>query len=209
MLLAVKTYQVADGAAWLRALCDDRTVVAVLQNGVEHRTLIAPHIGRARALPVIVWCPSERVAPSRVRPRGEARLSVPDDPDGAALRDLLRPGARVDVVADFAAELWRKLTMNAVAGLLPVTRRRAEVLHAPGMTDLARECAAVARAEGARVSDADAEAIVADMLAIPPTSAPRSPSTASPGAGPSGTRATASSAASARDTESRRPSATS
>ncbi len=172
VLLAVKTHQAPSAAAWLRVLCDEGTTVAVLQNGVEQRALVAPLAGPAAVLPVIVWCPSERVAPGRILRRGEARLSVPDDARGTALQALLRRGARVDRVADFETELWRKLTLNAVAGLLPVTRRRAEVLHAPGIRDLAfalaRECAAVARAEGARLSDADADAIVDGMLAMPP-----------------------------------------
>ena len=172
VLLAVKTHQVPTAAHWLQALCDAATTVAVLQNGVEQRALVAPHAGAAAVLPVIVWCPSERVAPGRIRRRGEARLSVPDDEHGAKLQALLRDGARVDRVADFETELWRKLTMNAVAGLLPVTRRRAEVLHAPGIRELAfalaGECAAVARAEGARLSDAEAAAIVDGMLAMPP-----------------------------------------
>ena len=55
-----------------------------LQNGVEHRALVAPLAGQATVLPAIVWCPSEGVAPGRVRQRGPARISVPDEPAGAA-----------------------------------------------------------------------------------------------------------------------------
>jgi 2-dehydropantoate 2-reductase len=172
VLLAVKTYQVAGAAPWLRALCGPGTTVAVLQNGVEHRELVAPYAGAARVLPAIVWCPSETVAPARVRQRGEARLSVPDDAAGAGLSALLDGGARVDRVADFTTEAWRKLVMNAVAGLLAVTRRRAEVFHADGIGELAgalaRECVAVARAEGARLGPEDADAILADFRAMPP-----------------------------------------
>jgi 2-dehydropantoate 2-reductase len=172
VLLAVKTYQVAGAADWLRALCGPGTTLGVLQNGVEHRDLVAPYAGLARVVPAVVWCPSETVAPGRVRQRGEARLSVPDDAGGAALAALLDGGARVDRIADFTTEAWRKLAVNAVAGLLPVTRRRAEVFGADGVRDvasaLARECVAVGRAEGARLDDGDADAIVADLAAMPP-----------------------------------------
>ena len=83
VLLAVKTHQTAGAADWLPALCGPGTVVAVLQNGVEHRALVAPFAGPAHVLPAIVWCPSEAVSPARVRQRGPARLSVPDEPAGA------------------------------------------------------------------------------------------------------------------------------
>jgi 2-dehydropantoate 2-reductase len=173
VLLAVKAHQTAGAAAWLHALCDSGTTVAVLQNGVEHRALVGPLAGEATILPTVVWCPSEAVAPGRVQQRGEARLSVPDEPAGAALAALFAGGsATVDVVADFTTEAWRKLTTNAVAGLLPITRRRIEVLSADGMHEvglaLARECVAVARAEGARLGDDDAVEIVERLVDMPP-----------------------------------------
>jgi 2-dehydropantoate 2-reductase len=78
----------------------------------------------------------------------------------------------VDRVADFTTEAWRKLAINAVAGLLAITRRRAEVFSAPGVhalaVALARECLAVARAEGATIEDPEAEAMVGSLAAAPP-----------------------------------------
>src|SRR5688572_13561187 len=58
ILLAVKTHQTVGAAGWLRALCAPGSVVVVLQNGVEHRALVAPIAGPATVLPAIVWCPS-------------------------------------------------------------------------------------------------------------------------------------------------------
>ena len=108
VLLAVKAHQTEGAAAWLRALCGPGTTVAVLQNGVEHRALVGPLAGPATVLPTVVWCPSEVVAPGRVRQRGDARLSVPDDAAGAALAGLLDGGGgQVDRVADFTTEAWR------------------------------------------------------------------------------------------------------
>jgi 2-dehydropantoate 2-reductase len=56
--------------------------------------------------------------------------------------------------------------------LLAVTRRRAEVFSAPGVhglaVALARECLAVARAEGATIEDREAEAMVGSLAAAPP-----------------------------------------
>jgi 2-dehydropantoate 2-reductase len=173
VLLAVKAHQTAGAADWLGALCGPDTTVAVLQNGVEHRALVGPLAGAATVLPTVVWCPSEMVAPGRVQQRGDAELTVPDEPAGAALAALLAgSGAGVRAAADFTTESWRKLAVNAVAGLMAVTRRRAELFRDPALrplaTALAHECVAVARAEGARLDDDDAEAVIEQLAAYPP-----------------------------------------
>ena len=146
--------------------------MAVLQNGVEHRELVEPLAGPARVLPAIVWCPSEAIAPGRVRQRGPARLSVPDDPAGAALAGLLDGAAQVDVVPDFRTEAWRKLCLNAVAAPMVLAGRRAEVYREPGQLELARglaeECVAVGRAEGARVGPGTVEEVMAEISGFPP-----------------------------------------
>jgi 2-dehydropantoate 2-reductase len=172
VLLAVKTHQTAAAADWLAALCGPETVVAVLQNGVEHRELVGPFAGPATVLPAIVWCPSETVAPGRVRQRGPARLSVPDERAGRALAGLLDGGAQVDVVADFHAEAWRKLCLNAVAAPMVLAGRRAEVYREPGQLALARaiaeECVEVARAEGAALGPETVDAVMAQIEGFPP-----------------------------------------
>ena len=170
VLLAVKTHQTAGAAGWLRALCGPGTVVAVLQNGVEHRALVAPYAGPAHVLPVIVWCPSEAVSPTLVRQRGPARLTVPDEPAGARLADLL--DAQVDLAPDFGTEAWRKLCLNAVAAVMVLSGRRAEVFREPEQLALARslaeECVAVGRAEGAALGPETVEEVVAQLAAMPP-----------------------------------------
>jgi 2-dehydropantoate 2-reductase len=172
VLLAVKTHQTAGVADWLAALTGPESVVVVLQNGVEHRALVEPLAGPATVLPGIVWCPSEGVAPGRVRQRGPARISVPDEPAGRALAALLGDAAQVDVVADFLTESWRKLCLNAVAAPMVVTGRRAEVYGDPEQLELARriaaECVAVSRAEGAKLGDETVDEIVAQVAGMPP-----------------------------------------
>ncbi len=172
ILLAVKTHQTAGAARWLAALAAPGSVVVVLQNGVEHRVLVGPLAEPATVLPAIVWCPSEGVAPGRVRQRGPARLSVPEEPAGAALAALLGDAAQVDVVSDFLTESWRKLCLNAVAAVMVVTGRRAEVYREPEQLELARrlaaECVAVGRAEGARLGPETVDDLVAQLTAMPP-----------------------------------------
>jgi len=42
VLLAIKATQNADGARWLARLCDEHTIVVVLQNGVEQVEQVQP-----------------------------------------------------------------------------------------------------------------------------------------------------------------------
>ena len=119
--------------------------------------------------------PAEVVTPGRVRQREHARLSVPDTPPGAALAALLGDQARVDRLADFRTEAWRKLCLNAAAAPMVLTGRRAEVFREPGPLALARrlaeECVAVGRAEGACVGSETVEEIVGRLAALPPDQA--------------------------------------
>ncbi len=171
VLLAVKAHQTEGARGWLAALSGPGSVVVVLQNGVEHRERVAPLAGEGTVLPAIVWCPAEASAPGRVRLRGEPHLSVPAGPEGRALAELLAGGARVDLVEDFTSEAWRKLCVNAVAGLMALAGRRAAMFcdaRIAGLAhDLAVECLRVARAEGAVLPDSVADEIVADLAAMP------------------------------------------
>jgi 2-dehydropantoate 2-reductase len=173
LFLAVKAHQTDGAGRWLRALTGPGTVVVVLQNGVEHRERVAPFVDGAAVLPAVVWCPAEPLDRETVRLRGVPALTVPDRPESHRLAELLTPGgARIDRAGDFRTELWRKLTMNAVAGLTVLTGRRAGMFRRPDVhrlaVTLAGECIAVAAAEGARLTEADAEAIVDEMAAMPP-----------------------------------------
>jgi 2-dehydropantoate 2-reductase len=173
VLLATKAQDVPGAAKWLAALCAPETVVAVLQNGVEHRARVAPFAGPAAVLPVVVELPAERTAPGRIRMRGGGRLTVPDGPHAKGFAELFAGSAiAVELAADFASVAWRKLCLNAASGALTaLTGRTVEVLHEPGMAELARgivlECCAVARAEGAALPDAVADEVLARLLATP------------------------------------------
>ena len=64
ILLAVKAHQTDGASGWLKALAGPGSVVAVLQNGVEHRDRVGPLAREAAVLPVIVWCPAETISPA-------------------------------------------------------------------------------------------------------------------------------------------------
>jgi 2-dehydropantoate 2-reductase len=172
LLLAVKAHQTADAGHWLERLAGPDTVVVVLQNGVEHRERVAPYVGPATVLPTVVWCPAEGLDRRTIRLRGVPELTVPDEPAGHRLAELLVPGgAQVHVRADFEVELWRKLVMNALAGLMVLTGRRSGMYRREDVRGLAlalaEECLAVAAAEGVRLDGSLAEAM-ADRLATSP-----------------------------------------
>jgi len=172
ILLAVKAHQTDGAVGWLRALSAAGTTVAVLQNGIDHVERVAPLAGDATVLPTVNWCPVEPVAPGRVRQRGPLRLAVPEGEVGEAFAALLGAGAEVAVGGDFAREAWRKLCANAVSGVMALAGRPAEIFALDDLraiaTALAHECAAVARAEGAPLSDADADEVIAWIDDLPP-----------------------------------------
>lgn len=158
VFVAVKSTQVEAVAPWLSALCSARTVVCVLQNGVEQKTIFAPYLPGSPVLPSVVWFPAQREPDASVWLRGNARLTLPDVPEASLVLEALH-GTRcaVDVAADFTSVAWRKLLQNAVAGLMVLAGRRAGMFSRADITGLSlaylRECLEVARAEGATLGD--------------------------------------------------------
>lgn len=170
-LLAVKAHQTLAAADWLRAL-PSSTAVAVFQNGVEQRETVAPYLSGNAVVPSIVWAQSEFVAEDRIVVRGELRVVVPDDEPGRRLRTLFDPTpATVECSPDFQTAAWRKLITNAVAGLQVLTGRRAEMYHDDAAFEvalaLADECGAVARADGAAITPAEARSLAELFREIP------------------------------------------
>ncbi len=158
VFVAVKTTQLDATAAWLKVLCNEETVVCVLQNGVEQKTQFADYVGGATVLPSVVWFPAQREPDASVWLRAKPRLTLPDTPAAQRVVNVLQ-GTRceVDLSADFTSVAWRKLLQNAVAGLMVLSGRRAGMFSRADITQVAlsylRECLTVARAEGAILSD--------------------------------------------------------
>jgi len=158
LFVAVKSTQVKAAAAWLSALCSTKTVVCVLQNGVEQKALFSPYLCGCPVLPSVVWFPAQREPDASVWLRGKPRLTLPDTPStGVVLSALRNTRLSVEVAVDFTSVAWRKLLQNAVAGLMVLTGRRSGMFSRADVTQLSlaylRECLIVARAEGAKLSD--------------------------------------------------------
>lgn len=165
VFVAVKSTQIDATAPWLSALCNKNTVVCVLQNGVEQKTLVAPHVPGSPVLPSVVWFPAQREPDASVWLRGKARITLPDTQESSLVLSALS-GTRcsVDVAADFTSVAWRKLLQNAVAGLMVLAGRRAGMYSRADIAGLAlaylQECLEVARAEGATLGDEVPQEIV-------------------------------------------------
>jgi 2-dehydropantoate 2-reductase len=173
VLLAVKATQNDDAARWLARLCDEHTIVVVLQNGVEQVEQVQPHCPSSTVLPGIVWYGAETAPQGWVRLRTDARLVLPDGPAAAKIADLLNSaGCIVECDPDFTTAAWRKLLVNALAGLMVLTGRRSGMFRRDDVAAMSRryvaECAAVARAEGANLGDDVVDELV-DMFRQAPT----------------------------------------
>ncbi len=168
VLFAVKAHQTEAAAGFLRALAGPETVVAVLQNGVEQRELVAPYAAGATVVPAVVWLATEVTAPGHVRLVTPPRFLLPRKPGAETVANLLE-GA--EIVDDFLTQAWHKLTVNAVAGLMALTGRRAAMFDSAQAQRLARalaaEALAVARAEGADLDDAVADEIMRWFAELP------------------------------------------
>lgn len=173
VFISVKDTQNEQAGAWLARLCDERTVVCALQNGVEQVERVGRFCPSSTVVPAAVWISSE-IQPQRwVRVRTEPRLVLPDSEAAATLAGLLRPaGVTVELDPDFSSAAWHKLMVNAVVAVMVLTGRRAGAFRRDDVAALGRrylaECLAVARAEGADLGDEVIEGIIGMLAQAPP-----------------------------------------
>jgi len=170
VLVATKVYDCAGAKLWLNQLCDAKTQIAVVQNGVEHRENFAPEWA---VLPVVVDVPTERRADGSILQRSQAVMRVENTSIGKDFADLFAGSpARVELTDDFLTTVWNKLCINAAGVISALTRKPAGVLDDRSLGELAlgiiAECVAVGRAEGAKLDDAIGERILASIRSGPP-----------------------------------------
>lgn len=126
-------------------------------------------------MPTIVYYNGERIAADHVRLRhvSDRDLAVPDDDNGRAFTELLTgTPLRVFRSPDFETLAWRKLLINIVANpITALTLQRQAVLRRDDIRSLGlsllEEAAAVARADGARLENDEAERMMATLLTYP------------------------------------------
>jgi 2-dehydropantoate 2-reductase len=172
VLLCTKTHQTESAAPWLKRLCAPTTRVAVLQNGIGHVARVAPMANGATVLPAIVYYNGERLARDRVRLRqgSDQDVAVANDDAGRAFARLFEgTPLRILLSDDFDTLIWRKLLINAVANpITTLTLQRQAVLRRPDVKVLCHailaEAVAVARAEGVKLADDEAERAMATLF---------------------------------------------
>jgi len=172
VMLAVKDTQTADAATWLARLCDENTLVCALQNGVEQVERVERFCPTSTVVPAAVWFSAKTQPEGWIRLRTGVRLVLPDGEAAQRLADLLNgPSCTVECSTDFITAAWHKLLTNAVAGLMVLTGRKSGMFRRDDVARLARdylaECLAVARAEGANLSDDVIEEVVGLFTGLP------------------------------------------
>ncbi|MEU5847578.1 2-dehydropantoate 2-reductase [Saccharopolyspora shandongensis] len=176
VLLTTKVQDAASAAGWLRKLDGGRAPVVVVQNGVEHRESIAGLGLQAQVLPALIYVAAERVRPGHVVRRGPATMQVEAGEIGERFVELVSTNdLSARTTSDFRTAAWRKMLTNLAPNpITALTLRRLDVLREPDILDLSKgilaEAVDVARAEGARLTHADAEKVLSDYIEkFPPT----------------------------------------
>lgn len=175
ILLATKAHQSESVAPWFERLCKPGTVVAVLQNGVDHEERIAPLVPKGTSvLPVVVQLPAEKHAPGRIEQMHAGTLVVPDTEPGRGFAQLF-DGARTNIKTTdaFVTQAWWKLLTNAaVGGVCALALRENAVANDPDVQALIlammAEVLAVGRAEGAMLPDDAPEKALKMVLGAAP-----------------------------------------
>lgn len=181
VLLAVKTWQVADAARAMAPMLGPETFVVPLQNGVESPSELAAVLGAERVVGGLCGTISWIVAPGRVRSLGSTHFLRFGELDRRRtgrcerLRDaLVAAGVRAEIPDDIEVAMWEKFLfvvpfggVGAAADMpigvlrsLPETR----ALIARAM----REIEAVARARGVALAPDRVERSLAGGDALSP-----------------------------------------
>lgn len=165
VLVATKAYDSSAAADWFPGLLGPHTRVAVLQNGVDHVERFSAFLPKERILPVMVDCPTERIAPGRIRQRGKATLVVPATEHGKVFTRLFtNTQIEAGVDSDFLTIAWRKLCVNAAGAVNALLLEPAGIAHnesaAYVMRRLIQEAVEVGRAEGAILGESIADEVI-------------------------------------------------
>ena len=173
VFVTVKATDTAGVEPHLATLCGDSTVTVVVQNGLGHVARVTPYVppDSGPVVPAIAYIAAEQVAPGRIEHAQSNVLRAPAD-HAPIIAEALGEGIRVRGTDDFATEAWRKLLANLLGNpITAITLRRMDVMHDPGIPELARrildEAVAVARAEGVHFSDDEVAQVLEGIARLP------------------------------------------
>jgi 2-dehydropantoate 2-reductase len=172
VLIATKAYDVEATVKWLQGLVAPHTIVAILQNGVEHIERFMQHVPEEQLLPVIVSLSAQRKGPGHIWQRTNGEFIVPDTNNGKEFVKLFQQTRLIArTTADFLSHAWAKLTLNSTGAIAALTLKPLNLSKNIEWIDilrsLIRECIAVAGAEGANLDDSLEEKIINNFLNNP------------------------------------------
>lgn len=172
VLFCVKSTDTDSAGHAIAPHLDAGAVVLSLQNGVDNAERLQAIVGaRCTVLPSVVYVASAMTAPGHVRHLGRGELVLGQSPASAAIASGLRSAGIASEISDnVSGALWAKLVLNCVYNPLSAITQLpyGAIAGCPGldvaqvMTDIVRECQAVAQARGV-VLPAD---ILATTLAL-------------------------------------------
>lgn len=169
-LVLVKAWQTERAARQLASCLAKDGLALTLQNGLGNREILAESLGLGRVALGVTTTGATLLGPGLARLGGEGTLSLETHTRLAALEAMLRAaGFAVNVVADARSLVWGKLVVNAAINPLTALLRvpNGELLQRPTarllMTELAREVAAVAQAQGVELPFKNPESAAEDV----------------------------------------------
>jgi 2-dehydropantoate 2-reductase len=185
VLVAVKAYDNATAYPAIRPLVGPDTIVLTLQNGVDNIDELAAAVGEAHVLGGTTYVATALEAPGLIVQTGVHRSIIFGEafgdrrqvsPRAQALADVMAPAdIQVTAVADALVPLWDKFVyLVPFAGFTGSARLAIGFLwQYPHVREMfyaaAREVAAVAAAEGVRISANRFELLSDYMDHLPPT----------------------------------------
>lgn len=166
VLLTTKVQDVPQTEPWLRALDAADKPIVVVQNGVEHQDSLAGFGLSSPILPTLIYVAAERVQPGHVVRRSIPSMVVPTSDLGQRFQDLLQESEiHWSATDDFRTAAWRKMLTNLAANpITALTLRRLDVFEESETrrlaADVLTEAVRVARAEGAALTQEDADRVL-------------------------------------------------
>ena len=170
ILFCVKSYDTGAAAHALEGCLNPGGAILTVQNGVENETLVVEVFGKDNVMGGNARVGAELVAPGRVvhRTGGLIEFGELDGRDTARAQRLAELFRRAGIFGELTMRLptirWEKLLWNAAFNTITtlVQRKVGDLIDDPDCVELLRalmhEIAAVARAEGIALGDAQVEA---------------------------------------------------
>ena len=178
ILFCVKSYDTAAAARTLEGCLNPGGAILTLQNGVENEAVLAEVFGRAAVMGGNARVGAELVAPGHVvhRTGGLIEFGELDGRDTTRAQRLAELFRRAGIFGELTMRLptirWEKLLWNAAFNTVTtlVQRKVGDLIDDPDCVELLRalmhEIAAVARAEGVALGDAQVEAQITRSRAM-------------------------------------------